>query len=98
MNILTMSIGDKICERYEQHRDKFTLVLASKHQEPTRMIAFLEQEKAYTHIQATKVQLLIGTPCARLRRLNRALSRSRSRAPYGTRIGYLTPRTRDRQF
>ena len=53
MTILTKSICDKICEKYEQYGDKFTLVHASKHQEPAAMIASVEPTKACTHAQAT---------------------------------------------
>ena len=48
-----MSICYKICERYEQYRDKFTLVPASKHQESAATIASDEPEKAFAHVQAT---------------------------------------------
>ena len=53
MTILTMSICDKIYERYEKYGAKFTLVHASKHQEQTAMIASVEPAKACAHIQAT---------------------------------------------
>ena len=52
MIILTKSICDKICERYEQNGDKFTLVYASKYQEPTAMIASAEPAKVYANVQA----------------------------------------------
>ena len=52
MTILTMSVCDRICERYEQIRDKFTLLHASKHQEPNAMSTSLKQEKSFAQVQA----------------------------------------------
>ena len=38
MTILTKSMCEKICERYELYGDKLTLVQAYTHQETTAMI------------------------------------------------------------